>query len=493
MRHAILVGTSQLAVLALTIVFVVFYYSADHRYPPCCDTAHTLVRAKAISMNGSTEGVLPYNPSYREPLYGSFVSEFPVHILLSLFYQVQPDLVGDLTFAKKFFVVFFVLPAFSIYILANRLLRSSVAGVVVVLLVYFAYLFGNSYWSGHVAQILGMFLIPLYIYFIFRYEEEGRTSFLYFALVLLLFSFWAHVLTFLILLLVAVSYAVIKIFSTSGKVKATIAFTAFGGGAVAYFLLVPSSFLPHFATNPQYEQFGNVVANSFGNVIFLTLLIIGCFFAIRQKRILIVWFLVTYLLTQSTWLGVPFFGFRFTEFIITPVALLAVYGMKESFTALGMRKTGSVAIAVLLIIFLPFGLLQQQHLKSCYVNNCLGLNPTQIPPDDLRAFSWIKANLPETSVFAGPQKFGYYLPFVTDNPIEFPIIERILIFTASTAAERWRIAKDVGINYVFWDAIIDSYKNEHPDFKNYAIEPLENEQYFKKIYDEGSAKIFAVR
>ncbi len=494
MKRTTVVGTFQLIILALVIVFVQLYYNADHQLPPCCDTAHTLVRAKAITMNESVSGILPYNPSFREPMYGGFIStEFPVHVFLSLFYQVQPDLIGDLAFGKKFFVGMFLLPALSIYILANRLLHSSIAGIIAVLIVYFAYWFGNAYWTGHVAQILGMFIIPFYIYFIVRYEEEGMIFFLYFPLVILLFSFWVHVLTFLILLLVTASYAMIKIFSTGGKAKAAIAYTAFSTATIVYFLLAPLNLLPHFEVNAMYNQFGSIIESSFGGVVFLTLLMVGSFFAIRKRRILIVWFLVTYFLTQSTWLGVPFFGIRFTEFIITPIAIIVVYGMKESFKAIGMRKTGSVAMAVLLLIFLPFGLMQQERLKSCYIDNCLGLNPTQIPPDDLQAMSWIKTNIPRESVFIGPQKFGYYLPFITDNTIEFPVLERISIFTAPTSAERWQIAKGIGIDYIFWDAIIDSYKNEHPDFNNYAIEPLENEKYFAKVYDEGNAKIFAVR
>src|SRR5436190_1843924 len=83
--------------LGVTLVFLYTYFSADHRHPICCDTAITLVKAKAIARHG-LRAVQPYDPAARLPLYGGLIStEFTLHGLLAVIFIVQPDLAYSLT------------------------------------------------------------------------------------------------------------------------------------------------------------------------------------------------------------------------------------------------------------------------------------------------------------------------------------------------------------------------------------------------------------
>lgn len=477
-------------------LFIVF--NADHRYPPCCDTAVTMMKAKVLAEEHSLHAFQRFNPSYHTALYGSIIgSEIISHLVLALAYRLHHPWMYDLVFAKHFFLILFLSPAIIFYLLGRRFSRHPMGGLVLVALVYVSYWFGNAYWSGHVAEFIGFFVLGSIILILDTATQNDRPYwYLGAAWGLLIFLFFVHVLAFM----VAFSVTVVTTLFLLKKARFRSWWLIVGYGLVALilvlylkFLPISTTLVPSFGFNDLVFNFPSILSVTISGVALLIFFFSGMLRTLTQRKILLLtWFIVSYLLSQSTLLGASFFSFRFSEFMVPPIMVIVVVGLSSVLRIFPRPLTQVAVIIVVLASYLPFGLQQQNQLKQCYIQNCIGLNPTQIPDGDIAAFQWMSSHLAPTSRILAFQKFGYYLPVLTDFSVEFPEIDKAKIYTSYDSQERWSIAKKYGIQYIYWDAVFLQQRDHVLEAPGYTVSPFKPANLFKKIYDDHGAKIYQV-
>lgn len=491
----------RVVILASCVVglsaLVFLYYSGDHAYAPCCDTAITLMKSKLIATHGALDAQLPYNPSSTRTLYGSFIStEFPVHIVLAVLYLIDPSLIGSLEFGKIFFVSLLALAVLSYFLLSYYVYKNFIGSVLITVLLFFSFYFGSMYWLGHVAELLGMFFLPLLLYFLVKHQETERRTNLMYAYSVLAIIFFVHVLTFFLALLITLTYIFLfYIRKRNMRKKVIVLSSVFLGLTLFYFLFTPSSLniLPRFSIDNYGFSFSDMFNTTLGNPLLILFFLVGVYFVLLKKNtVLGLWFLATYFLTQSNLIGSPFFPNRFAPFLVAPIMFIVGYGVCFLMDQIRKSRVRFVAIAFLVILLLPFVLAQQQDYKKCYVRSCPGLHPTQIPESDIAAYKWIRENIPPGTVFTGAQQFGYFLPIVTENLIEFPEGEKVGIFTNKDPGVRSRLSKKYDIRYVFWGAIFEEQNFKvlgYEGFSNFAfINP-----YFEKVYENEGTIVYEVQ
>lgn len=484
--------------LLLVGVLIFIYYSSDYNYPPCCDTAITIMKAKQIAQVGSLDARQLYNPSDQLPLYSSLVStESALHIVLSIFYKINSNLSSNLVFAKNFFLIIFILPVFSLYLLVKKIYKNSYLSIIFIILLYFNYWFGQTYWLGHVAQMFGVFFLPLMIYFIYEFNNKKKLRYLIISLCILLLTFFVHVLTFLLMLIIFSSFYLYYFINLKNNKKY---FYLVSYILVAIFFLLylkfnseQGSFIPNFSINEAGDSLIGLYKNIFTIISASILFIMGAYVSLKQKNyIIIIWILSTILLTQTNLLQTPFYADRFSEFVSIPFLIIFMFGLQYFLAMFKGFNIKLIFVIALIGIILPLGIYKQEDIKKCYVTNCSGLNPTQMPYEDQLAFDWIDNNINNNKVFIGIRKFGYYLPIVTDNPIEFPLGEKREIYTNNSSNERWEILSKYNIDFVFWDAIFEKQNNKILGATGFTNTEFNDEALFSKVYEQNGVIIYEV-
>jgi len=487
-RPLLIIGAGVLLTAATFL-----YYHADHRYPPCCDTAISIMKAKEIAQTGNINPWQTYNPSFPERAYGSFFStEIIGHLTLATLYRLHPSWAYDLVFAKNFFVVVFTVSLASLAVVVLLMTRSAVAALGTYLALFLMYWYGNSYWSGHVAEMFAFTFLAWGVYALFLWQRKKTLWTTALCLLLSLLLFFTHILAFLFFFFLAAIIIFTELFQRSQK-QAYIVGGIYLLASFFYFRFTSSSqFLPTVNTsNENIFLLREMTAAVFPTLALLFVGCIGVWASIRHRRwLLIHWLAAGYVLTQSTALGAPFFASRFSVFLAPALALAIGFGLQE----LGKHRLPIVRMGALIVLILaiPTFFYQQEGLKQCYVRNCPGLHPTQLLQADQEAFVWMRENLPTGSTILAHQKFGYFLPIVTDHLVELPVLDKRQIFTASTAAMRSEISKKYNIRYVFWDGILAEQPGSVLEAQDYFDRPFTNKKYFALRYSEKGVKIYEV-
>ena len=499
-RKKFLIEVAGIVALLALMGWLFSVYNADHHYPPCCDTSITMMKAKVMVQEHSLNALQRFNPSYETKLYGSIISsEIVLHLLMAGAFALHHPWMYDLAFAKHFFLILFLLPALVFYALGRHFFQRPVAGLLLVALIYLSTWYGNAYWTGHVAEFPGFAVLGFIILIldtIHRRDQRQMYVRLAIAWALLGLLFFIHVLAFMVGFMVTVVATLLFL----GTTKKNIAWLAGAYGAVALlfaiylkFLPIATTLVPSFGFNELVFNFPSILAGTVAGTALLVFFLLGILRTLSQRKIIVItWFIASYLLSQSTLLGASFFSYRFNEFIVIPILVMVIFGLMSVLRLFPRPITQIAVILVLLVSYLPYGLQRQNQIKQCYIQNCAGLSPTQVPNEDLIAWRWMEDHLPQDARILAYQKFGYYLPIVTDFSVEFPEIDKAKIYTSYDVKERHAIAKKYGIEYVYWDAVFLQQNDHISEAPGYTISPFRSTTLFKKIYDAHGAKIYQV-
>lgn len=487
----------EIFLLLVVLTMGSLFYLHNNPYPACCDTAITLLKAKEISMNHSVNGYFPINPSSPQALYSSYISsEFPLHSLFAAINLVNPAFLDSLVAAKYAFVGLFMLPLLGLYLFIKRTLKSSLFAFVACFILLFSFWFGNMFWMGLVAQMLGLFFLSVMAYFLQLYLEKYDQKYLITSFLLLLVLFFVHVLSFLAGCLLVAS---VVLYSNKKKTKnRSNVFIIFGFlFLISIVLFSQTSTLGHLL--PNFEIIGNsvdirsIVSSTIPNLLFIVFSFIGLVFAVYHKKIVLVFLLLSLvILSQSDIFKVPFYSYRFTEFIVIPVVILFVFGLQKITERFGPRLKILVFSSVFLLVTV-FNFNQQLAVQRCYVANCSGLYATQVSPSELNAFLWLKNSAPKNAIVLSPAKFGYFIPIVSGLKTELADDDKALVYTSHDVKVRNEVLKKYNISYVIWNVKMDNSIYHFKDYNGYINIFESKNSSLKVVYSNDKTLIYEIK
>lgn len=498
--RAVAIGVALAAIMAAAALF----YARGYPYLSSDDTSNAVVGARYIYETRGTQFQTPYFAYDEQPYYAltNIASEFPLHLILSqLFHLVGTENV--LRVANLLMVALFVLAGLPIFLTLREALRSDALALFGVAAALFSHWYGISFWQGHFAQLLGYLVLPMVIYGLLRFERRREGIWLVLALALSGLLFFIHSLSFLVAFIVVVSYLAVRFILDEHRVRRRLA-------AAGFFLLFTSLtvFLLYLRSrDPAYYPLftGNPTAVNFPDALFAVLakpgallVAAGAFLLLwSRQRVLLTWLLVTYLLSQGDKLHAVFLPFRFTEFHTLPLVAAFLAGFTGLARLTRSRPTATVAAALLVAVYVPFGYRAQLAVRACYVQYCAGLHPTAVPPEDVAAFEWIGRNTRPDDRFIAVPKFGVFLPAVAYRSFAFPLTANgqpnaaAVALSDPSTARRWEAARSIGATYVFWDAVFDKVGRTYEPYRSFS-DHFDDPRYFRRVYDSGGARVYAV-
>ncbi len=488
----------EIFLLLVVLLSLGLYYSRDYQYPVCCDTAMTLIKAKTIAVTRHINPLSPLNPSSGAKIYGSIISgEFIPHFTLAAIYLFVPTWQDNLQIAKWFFLIVYLLSAVPVYFLLRRLMPSLFVCFATLIVLYVSFWFGNSYWTGHVAQSFALGIMALGFLALEDYRRSHQKRKIVLVALTIILLFFTHVLSFLVMLLttlVVVTKTLYGELSDQKKVLIPIAYIIYFVLALLYLRLTPAStgLLPRFGVEPLHFSLESIIVFSPQTVPFFILMCLGAWVVLYQRQMIIIsWFFVSYLLSQSTTFGAAFYPYRFNEFVIVPVIIIFGFGLTQTVSLLRWKLLKLIFVTMVLAIYLPVLLKNQNGLRACYIRNCPGLYATQIPPADIALFAW-STRLPAGTIIAGPSKFGYFIPVVTKNRFEDLAGEKLEIFTTPDPARRNALSHKYGIQYVYWGDVDRQTNGTTKDVIGLDPGPFNQPKFFRLVKKIQGATLYEV-
>lgn len=478
-----------------------FFYSQGYNHVPGDDVTVGITYGKTIAETGTVNSFDPRFPSLNKPLYENWViPEFPLHIILAVFYQFFGDQFDVLKISNFIILGLFVFSVFPLYLVGKEIFKKRFFSLLFVFLLIFSYFYGRAFWGGHYAQIMGMSILSLAIYFLVKHSQKQKFVYLTLAVLFTVFLYPVHILTFLLSVIVVASYLTIFFaFYAKKRIIAYLFFAIFAAGALIFLFFLKTApsggakFLPNFDIEIGANSFQDIYRFSFDSIAFIApLIFFGAYWLLKNKHmVIVVWFLTAWLLSQTSLLDIPFFSTRFNEYIIASLAFILAAGIY--FIALLLARERKIVFglfASFIIILIPFGFHKQISLANCYIHYCPGLHPATILDEDYEAFKWIKVNTPKDSVFVAVQKFGWFLPIVGERKID--ALSAHIFQNEFSAKDRWKIAIKNNIDYVFWDALFDKYGDSYAQYKIYSEDGFKDGRYFTVVYNKDRARIYKV-
>ncbi len=492
-----------LVALILILAAAATFFSRGYSFLPGDDAAASIVAGRYLAQEGNSDFISPYNPVGQTEFYTNYIApEFPLHTVLAQLYLLTG--VSDILRTTNIFVVgIFVLGGLILYLLILELTQSPVLSALGVGIGLFSYWHGFSFWAGHYAQLLGYLPLLSIMYALVRFERRNEWRWLTFAGLMTIALFPIHSLSFLVVITVFLGYAVTR-FLVFPRVRKE--FHAVGLLLLLFWIFTftmsvlnsrSGGFLFETESYQAANLHGTLVA-MFDSTVVVLFLLMGVFWLLQQRKpLLIIWFLVPYLLINSGILRIPFYPYRFNEFIAIPLVLIAMVGLRQLLGLLQSKILTTALVLWLLVVYPPFLIQNQLQLRSCYLAYCEGLNPASLIQEDYDAMLWVRDHTAAKDIFVAPSKFGLFIPAVAGRSVAFPVLvngspnEAYKILTATSPEERWRAAKDINAQYVFWDAVFDRYGATYKPYKIFS-EQFNDPRYFVKVYDKNFARIYQV-
>jgi hypothetical protein len=242
----------------------------------------------------------------------------------------------------------------------------------------------------------------------------------------------------------------------------------------------------------------STISRAFEKVLSPLLLICGFLYVWeRRHKTLLLYLFGVILLLQTRALGIPFFQFRFVEFLGLPLGIGFTLGLAYISQHLGNALARFFLLLTALVVMLPFNLHEQRYLRSCYIHYCVGLHPANLLEADYKAFQWIHAHTHPSDRIVAVAKFGLFLPAIAYRSVAMPVHtpnvknDAHLVLSDPSQEQRWLAAQRTNARYVFWDALFDSYQATYEPYKVYS-ERFSDPKLFRLVYSKDGARIYEV-
>ncbi len=492
-------------ILVSELIVLGFTYARGYQGLTSDDPALAVTGARYLYEQRTTRFPNPLAPLLQNEFYSNFIaSEYPVHTALAQLYMLT-GVEHILTVTNIFMVGVFVASGLTLFALFTALTRSAPLSILGVGFLLTSRWYGLSFWTGHYAQMLAYLLLPIVLLGLVRFEQERRRRWLMTACLCTLLLFPIHSLSFLVATSAVLSVLLVHgiLFTRSRRLRLLLGISALLA-LVAAVLIVKTRF-----TNERYYPLFSVEDVSGGGVagilrlllpeMFATLLVlVGVIRQLQERHVaLLSWFLVTYVLVNSGFLNIPFFQYRFIEFMSTPLWLLGAVGLRALLQEIRLPALRWTLVAGLTALVVPLNVDQQLQLRACHVRYCVGLHPVSLLPEDEDAFAWVREHTPPDSIIIAVPKFGVYLPALGLRRVDFPVgtpkahNDAYVVMTGKDTAERWRSARAVGASYVLWDGVFTRYGASYTPYQQYT-EHFNDARYFRRVYDRNGVRLYQI-
>lgn len=470
-------------------------YTQGYPAIPGDDGTPAMTMARFLAMNEQADFDNPIYPELHTPAYDSFVAaEFPLHVVLASVYQLMPDDWSILRVSNGVMLSIFLLSLWSVYVCVKGLSGKDDLALVTVSLLGVTAFYGRAFWGAHYAQMLGMVILPLCILLLHRLWEMWSWKQALLCILIVLALYPVHILTWIvasILYVVVLCAALYKQYRWWGIA----AIGVFGFGVVGtLFLLsfepgIASAILPVVPVEFAYSQMPSFFRANFVVLVVLPLVLFGAIHMCRRGPLLVVlWFFVTWVLTQSTVLQLPFYSVRFDEYVIVPLVICLAVGIGLVLSWIHRPVQYAAVLAALIVILIPTVFSKNLTIADSYLNYTSPYHPSTIPADDISAFVWLEEYAPAGSLVIDVEKFGRYIPIVSGH---FRSSRGLEVYTAPSVQERWVVAHAVGADYVVWDAVFTQVGETYPPFLGYT-EQFSDPLYFSLVYENATVRIYEV-
>lgn len=492
-------------VLVSGLAIIGFYFARGYQLLPSDDPAASVIGGRYMYEKRSSYFSNPLNPLSPHEFYSSFLAaEFPVHTALAELYSLT-GIETILTTTNIFVVGIFVLAGLMIFFVFFEATTNRVLSLFGTFFVITSRWYGLMFWTGHYAQIHAQVILPAVLYLLLRHERTGERWLLLLAICLTLLLFPIHSLSFLVAVIVVLAHALTQRVLHEQRRRRWISLLVYLGGLfivllVLWWFSAANHYAPLFGVEDVSPgNITGIVQTSVDAILGILLVLAGAYTEIlRGRYMVLVWFLVPYFFINSGDLHIPFFQYRFAEFLSAPLILLAVLGLSFLWRQVRSTTARALLLATVLTIYIPMNIGSQNYIRSCHISYCVGLNPVSIPIDDFAAYRWIALHTPEDAVVVAPSKFGIYVPAVAARAAVFPYVngsqenEAYQVFTSPSTQTRWEQARKVKADFVLWDAALSLYGDTYQPFAAYS-EKFNDKTFFEKVYSSKNVRIYSVR
>lgn len=480
-----------IAILSLSAAF----YLQGYAVMPGDDGTPGMTYARWLAMEQQIDFENPIYPESHVPAYDSLIAaEFPLHTVLASVYSLAPDFNNILFLSNGVILGLFLCSLLSVFVCAKEIFEREDWAVVSVAIVSLMAFYGRAFWGAHFAQMLGMVVLPLYIMLLHRYVRDGSRQRLPFIGLVLILLFPLHVLTWLVAAVLTSVVLVMTQFLHKRYVWGVglaVAQACLGSLAVwaAGHVSALARVLPTVVVETAYSQFPSLLKANLPPILGIVFLLLGgCILIQRRWWMLGLWFLGTWLLTQSAVIGVPFYATRFDEFFILPLGLILTMGVMTIVGWAGHSLAKQLTLSILCIVLIPSLVMYHLAIAQSYLSYSPPYHPTTIGQDDLDAFTWLGSHTPQDSLIIDVEKFGRFIPVLSGRKRSMLGLD---VYTAATPALRWQAAKTVGANFIVWDEVLTNTHGTYLPYQSFSLD-FNDPRYFNLVYENSSVKIFQV-
>lgn len=389
------------------------------------------------------------------------------------------------------------------YWLVRRISARPVIAVCSMIFLAFSKFYQENFWEGSYEQYTGLFLFMLALCFMYRLHESRKPRYLFYTLGLLIVLFKTHELGFLVTLsMFGVAsiwylYQIIpkKIFWTSILIL----------GMVAIWLL--PRFTSGYALNnvdyPIIQMLG--VGEGIVRIAF-ALSVFGFLIALIKKLwAIIVLTAITIIYSQSFYLGVPFYAYRFNMYFMVAVALCIAIGFEWLVSAVGkthpFRRIIEIVLAAVFLVSIIIPQIHYSYGLWSWISSQTRNPASVILQSDIAAMHWIESSTLTTDVFIAPMKWGYYLPAISGRSVILTdavggdardaryslaqLANSVFVETNSIVAAD--LMHELGAKYVYYSSSIRRFPERFPGYRH---KQFEGNQYFKTVYNKDGVTIY---
>lgn len=490
---------STLIVVAIVVALTVFLITISP-YPAGDDPGYHTSVLKYLLLDHTVNFKMPFFPQLGQ-VWGS--ERFVTPVFLAVF--------GTITGMRDVFAMTITFAALCaalalipLYLVMADWLRSRAAAIAGIAFLAFSKFYLENFFEGSFEQYTGLLFVSWVMYTQYRWLATRNNRWLAVSLGLTGVLAKTHELGFLIALLFVVTTSIYAIGQRWGAKWGTVVLVGSTVAIGTFFALYPI----YFAVNGTQHGLRDMLSTEEGTPTIAMLAIgIGTLvFLIQRLRFeLFAYIAIAFMLSQSAYLGSPFYPFRFNMYFLQGVAFL--FALFVQCVLRPERRSGNrlIAPALLIVVWACIVVPQVLHIRGVgiWITSQVKNPMSVILDDDVAMYQWIAHNTPHGSVIAATFKWGYYLPAIAERSVvlddavggdsrdaRYQLAGEVgALYATTSAADAAARAKTLGVQYVYWGASMARYKEY---YKGYSRTKFNDVKYFREVHRINGASLYEV-
>lgn len=484
--------------LCIIVVGLFIFLATLSPYPAGDDPGYHSSILRYVMLNHDVRFPIPFFPQLNQ-LWGS--ERFITTMFLGAF--------GTLSAFNDVFRLIIVFAAFSaafalvpVYLLIVQWLHSKIVAVLAVAYLTFSKFYVENFFEGSYDQYTGLLLVTWILYAQYRWITTRNTRWLGMSVGFTALLLKTHELGFFVAILLIITNGLNEIRFRFGTRK-FIMVTLFSIVILSVFFAARPAYFPVNATGYSIRSMLEV---SEGTPL-LALAVIGigaALFIVRNPHfVLFSYIVISLILSQSALIDSPFYPFRFNVYFLVAVALLFAISIDGILRVFKRASILPPLFVFMIIAFIVIPQIVSTHALGSWITD-QRLNPASVVlEDDLKAFRWMKENLPVDAVVLAPFKWGYYLPaiaersVVLDNAIggderdvRFQIAHKGReLYREKSTQRAAQLADELSVGYILWDESISRFPERYP---GYDDEKFKQSEYFRVRFVSKNTVVYEV-